>query len=95
MQEREANLKLIQNRAQVLKARDQGFSIPVRRIGDLECSTRTVKLHPGVPVEGNLGMLDGSGCWNIINTSLRISGCWKQLLPVGIVLASALLATNW
>jgi hypothetical protein len=45
----------MQHRAQALKARDQGFNIPVRRVGDIECETRKTKLHSSVPVEGALG----------------------------------------
>ena len=55
MKEREANQKLMQHRVQALKARDEGFAIPVRRVGDIDCETRQVKLHASVPVEGALG----------------------------------------
>ena len=36
MKEREANQKLMDNRAKALKARDEGFPIPVRRVGDID-----------------------------------------------------------
>jgi len=55
MKERQANQKLMQNRAKTLKARDEGFAIPVRRVGDIDCETRKVRLHASVPVEGALG----------------------------------------
>ena len=53
MREREANQKLMENRAKALKARDEGFPIPVRRVGDIDCETRKVRLDDSVPVEGS------------------------------------------
>ena len=55
MKERLGNQKLMQSRAQALKACDEGFAIPIRRVGDIDCETRKVKLHASVPVEGALG----------------------------------------
>ena len=55
MKERVANQKFMQHRAQALKARDGRFSISVRRIGDIDCATRKVRLHESVPIEGDLG----------------------------------------
>lgn len=55
MKERESNKKVTENRAAALKARAAGFPIPVRRIGEIDCETLTVKLHESVPVEGELG----------------------------------------
>jgi hypothetical protein len=55
LKERDANTKLIQNRKQALKARNDGFRIPVRRVGDIDCETRAVRLSASVPVEGPLG----------------------------------------
>eukprot|EP01046_Picozoa_sp_COSAG06_P047101 COSAG06_NODE_6786_length_2783_cov_2.020492_2_plen_289_part_00 len=55
MKEREANQKLMKNRTAALKARAEGFPIPVRRVGDIECETLKVQLHESVPVEGRLG----------------------------------------
>ena len=36
---------IMQHRAQALKARNEGFSIPVRRVGDVDCETRKVRLQ--------------------------------------------------
>jgi hypothetical protein len=55
MKEREANNKLVKNRSAALKARAEGFPIPVRRVGDLECETLKHKLHESVPVGGDMG----------------------------------------
>eukprot|EP01047_Picozoa_sp_COSAG01_P004859 COSAG01_NODE_162_length_23597_cov_21.924130_2_plen_169_part_00 len=55
MRDREARQQLIQNRAQALKARSEGFPIPVRRMGDIDCETLKVRLHESVPVEGARG----------------------------------------
>ena len=55
LKEREANEKLVKNRAAALKARAEGFPIPVRRVGDIDCETLKDKLHESVPVEGDLG----------------------------------------
>jgi hypothetical protein len=55
LKERQANQHMIQNRAQALQARHDGFPIPVRRVGDIDCETRKAKLHDRVPVEGSLG----------------------------------------
>ena len=53
MKEREANQKLTEFRAKALKARDEGFPIPVRRVGDIDCETRKTRLDDSVPVEGS------------------------------------------
>ena len=53
MKEREANQKLLEIRAKALKARDEGFPIPVRRVGDVDCETRKIRLDDSVPVEGS------------------------------------------
>jgi len=53
MKEREANQKLLEHRAKALKARDEGFPIPVRRVGDIDCETRKTRLDDSVPVEGS------------------------------------------
>ena len=55
MSDRESKQKLADNREQALKARNAGFPIPVRRVGDIECKSRKQKLHNSVPVEGPLG----------------------------------------
>ena len=55
MKERLGNQMLMQHRAQALKARDEGFAIPIRRVGDIDCETRKVRLHESVLVEGALG----------------------------------------
>jgi ankyrin repeat protein len=55
MSDRESKQKFVDNREQALKARDAGFPIPVRRVGDIECKSRKQKLHKSVPVEGPLG----------------------------------------
>ena len=52
MKEREANQKLLESRAKALKARSEGFPIPVRRVGDIDCETRTTRIHERVPVQG-------------------------------------------
>ena len=55
MKEREANDKLVKNRSAALEARKEGFPIPVRRVGDIDCETLKVRLHESVPMEGALG----------------------------------------
>eukprot|EP01046_Picozoa_sp_COSAG06_P001196 COSAG06_NODE_36_length_30622_cov_18.404869_24_plen_222_part_00 len=55
IKERAANDKLMQNRAAALKARGEGFPIPVRRVGDIECGSLDIQLHQSVPAEGALG----------------------------------------
>ena len=53
VKQREANDQIVQNRKQALRARDEGFPIPVRRMGDIECSSLKAKLPECVPVEGD------------------------------------------
>eukprot|EP01045_Picozoa_sp_COSAG04_P006990 COSAG04_NODE_355_length_16048_cov_133.443511_5_plen_1065_part_00 len=53
MQDREKNQKLMEHRAQALKLRNEGFPIPVRIVGDIDCETRRERLHERVPVEGS------------------------------------------
>ena len=48
MKERKANTKLMEHRVQALAARDDGFAIPVRRVGDTECETLKNRLHTRV-----------------------------------------------
>ena len=55
MMQREANQKLMQNRSAALKARKEGFPIPVRRVGDIECESLEVQLHQSVPAAGAFG----------------------------------------
>lgn len=55
IKERAANQKLISNREAALRAKKEGFAIPVRRVGDIDCETLKDRLHESVPVEGDLG----------------------------------------
>ena len=53
VKEREANQKLMEHRAEALRARNEGFPIPVRRVGDIDCESRKERLHERVSVEGS------------------------------------------
>ena len=56
LKERAANDKLIESRQAAVAAREAGFAIPIRRVGVLDCESRSRKLPSSVPVEGDLGL---------------------------------------
>ena len=75
VKEREANQKLLDNRSAALRAREQGFPIPVRRVGDIDCESRRVKLHASVPVEGEFPDRPGRSALQ----DLVIDGTWHPV----------------
>jgi hypothetical protein len=89
VKEREANQKLLDNRSAALRAREQGFPIPVRRVGDIDCESRRVKLHASVPVEGEFPDRPGrsalqdlviDGTWHPVRK--RLLCCFPMLLTL-------------